>query len=223
MQPLASFKNVSSLLRSFIFPFFCSYCRGFLEENQVLCDRCLARLRPIVSAPFRLTKKRTLSVFAISDYEYPLRSLVQAKQYGNRLASRQLGRLLWEHTPLSQIDFDIIVPIPLHWTRYAWRGFNQAQEMAQIVAQYSGKPMVPLLKRSQRTMLQAGLSRFERTENVYEVFSLTAEADRYKGASVLFIDDVMTTGSTLFAACKAIFPLLPKNLQAAVACRVISK
>lgn len=223
MQPLASLKNVSSLLRSFIFPFFCSYCRGFLEENQVLCDRCLARLRPIVSAPFRLTKKRTLSVFAISDYEYPLRSLVQAKQYGNRLASRQLGRLLWEHTPLSQIDFDIIVPIPLHWTRYAWRGFNQAQEMAQVVAQYSGKPMVPLLKRSQRTMLQAGLSRFERTENVHQVFSLSSSAHCYKGASVLFIDDVMTTGSTLFAASQALFSLRPQNLQAAVACRVISK
>ncbi|MGK3945895.1 hypothetical protein ABK046_47060, partial [Streptomyces caeruleatus] len=85
-------------------------------------------------------------MFAISDYEYPLRSLVQAKQYGNRCASRQLGQLLWEHTPLTQIQFDIIVPIPLHWTRYAWRGFNQSEEMARVVSEYSGKPVVKLLQ-----------------------------------------------------------------------------
>lgn len=220
---LSFLKKIISSIRSLLLPAFCAYCRNFLEEDQVLCDRCLARLRPIVSMPVRITKKKELHVFAISDYEYPLRSLVQAKQYGNRCASRQLGRLVWDHTPLRHMKFDIIVPIPLHWTRYAWRGFNQAEEMARVIAAASGKPMVHLLKRSKRTQLQAGLSRDERSGNVQNVFSLTETSFQYQGASVLFIDDVMTTGSTLIAACKAVSLLKIRSLSAAVACRVISR
>ncbi len=223
MQLVSLVKTALKAARSFVAPHFCAYCRSFLDEDQVLCDRCLARLQPIVSMPFRITKKRELTVFAISDYEYPLRALVQAKQYGNRYAGRQLGRLVWEHTPLSQISFDIIVPIPLHWTRYAWRGFNQAQEMAQVISQKSGKPVVHLLERSKNTMLQAGLSRLERANNVQEGFCLGGDAYRYQGLSILFVDDVMTTGSTLFAASKAVALVRPKTLFASVACRVINR
>ena len=223
MQIVSFLHAVFKQVRSFIAPYFCAYCRHFVKDDVVLCDRCLARLRPIVSMPFRITKKRELIVFAISDYEYPLRALVQAKQYDNRYAGRQLGRLLWEQTPLRQVPFDIIVPIPLHWTKYAWRGFNQAEEMARVLAQKSGKPLVKLIERQKKTVLQAGLSKTQRVENLDAGFCLSGDAYRYQGLSILFVDDVMTTGSTLFAASKAVALLRPKNLFASVACRVIGR
>jgi ComF family protein len=194
-----------------------------MDVDEVLCERCLARIRPIVSMPLRITKKKELSVYAISDYEFPLRALIQQKQYGNRCASRQLGRLLWEHTPLEHVPFDIIVPIPLHWTRYAWRWFNQSEEMAKVLSVYSKKPVVTLLERSKKTLWQAGLSREDRTVNLREVFTLTKDAHRYERMRVLFVDDVLTTGATLYAACKVLRPLNPASYSAVVVCRVINK
>jgi len=214
---------VLSGIKSLILPPFCAYCRDFMNSDAVLCERCLARIRPIVSMPLRITKKKELFVYAISDYEYPLRALIQQKQYGNRCASRQLGRLLWEHTPLEQVPFDIIVPIPLHWTRYAWRWFNQSEEMANVLSAYSKKPVVHLLERSRKTLWQVGLSREERTANLSEVFTLTKDAYKYQHMRILLVDDVLTTGATLYSACKALRPLKPKNYCAAVACRVINK
>lgn len=210
-----------SHIKRLIAPPFCAYCKQFLQADQVLCERCLARIRPVVSMPFRITKKKELRVYAISDYEYPLRSLIQQKQYGNRNAARQLGRLLWEHAPLAHVPFDIIVPIPLHWTRYAWRWFNQSEEMAHVISRYSNKPVVNLLERSKKTLLQAGLSREKRSHNVRHVFTLSQNAQRYERAQILFVDDVMTTGATLYAACKALRPLKPTLCSAVVACRVV--
>ena len=214
---------VLSRIKNLIIPSFCAYCREFTSSDEVLCERCLARIRPIVSMPLRITKKKELSVYAISDYEYPLRALIQQKQYGNRCASRQLGRLLWEHTPLEQVQFDIIVPIPLHWTRYAWRWFNQSEEMANVLSKYSKKPVVHLLERSRKTLWQAGLSRQDRAVNLRQVFTLAKNAYQYERARVLFVDDVLTTGATLYAACKALRPLRPAVCSAAVVCRVINK
>jgi ComF family protein len=212
-----------SRVRSVIFPPFCAYCKDFMNTDEVLCERCLARIRPIVSMPLRITKKKDLFVYAISDYEYPLRSLIQQKNYGNRGASRQLGRLLWEHTPLEHISFDIIVPIPLHWTRYAGRWFNQSEEMAKVISQYTKKPVVHLLERSKRTRGQAGLTREHRSANVQHVFTLTKHAYQHERAHILFVDDVLTTGATLYAACKALRPLRPARCSAVVVCRVINK
>lgn len=215
-------KTVIAGFKSLIIPTFCAYCKEFLQTDAVLCERCLARIRPVVSMPLRITKKKELSVYAISDYEYPLRALIQQKQYGNRCASRQLGRLLWEHTPLEHVPFDIIVPIPLHWTRYAWRWFNQSEEMARVISTYSNKPVVHLLERSKKTLWQVGLSRENRAANVRHVFSLTKDAQLHERARILFVDDVLTTGATLHAACKALRPLKPIACSAAVVCRVIN-
>ncbi len=214
---------VLSHIKNCIIPPFCGYCREFMNSDEVLCERCLARIRPIVSMPLRITKKKELSVYAISDYEYPLRALIQQKQYGNRCASRQLGRLLWEHTPLKQVQFDIIVPIPLHWTRYAWRWFNQSEEMAQVISGFSKKPVVHLLERSKKTLWQAGLSRQDRAINLQQVFTLAKDAYQYERMRILFVDDVLTTGATLYAASKALRPLKPAICSAVVVCRVINK
>lgn len=222
MPLLATVKNYFSKVRRLIIPPFCAYCRVILEEDHPLCERCLGRIKPVVSVALRITKKKTMPIFAVSTYDAPLRPLVQAKNYGNRCASRQLGMIIWEQTAVRHMSFDIIVPIPLHWTRYAKRGFNQSEEIAHEISKQSGKPIIKLLERSTQTVFQVGLSRQERSENVKDVFSLSKNASIYAGKRILFIDDVMTTGATVYAASRAVGPLKPLQVMAAVACRVIN-
>ncbi len=209
-------------IKNLVIPFFCTYCRVMIDQNYPLCEKCIGRMRPVASVSLRISKKKVMPVFAVSTYEAPLRSLVQSKKYGNRLASRQLGVIIWEQTALSHMLFDIIVPIPLHWTRYAQRGFNQAEEIAFEISKKSGKPIIPLLERSKKTIFQVGLSRQERSENVKDVFILSKKAFLYAGQRIVFVDDVMTTGATLYAASRAVGVLKPTQVMAAVACRVIN-
>jgi len=163
-----------------------------------------------------------MKVFAISDYKEPLRSLILAKGHGDSLASYQLGRLIWQLTYVQQMPCDLLVPIPLHWTRYAWRGFNQADNIAQELSIASDKPVVSLLSRIKRTLPQSQLSQEARQYNVKDIFVLAIhDKHAYEGKHIVLIDDLMTTGATLRAAAKEVMKLKPASVTAVVACRVV--
>jgi len=202
-------------------PPFCVHCKILLNENLIVCTSCRNKIKPIVSTHLVITAKTSVTVFAISGYYDPLKSLILAKIQSNRLASRQLGELIWQMTPLSNLEFDYIVPIPLHWTRYAYRGYNQAEEIARVLAQKSGKPVVPLLKRNRKTVFQSSLPFEKRGDNVARAFSLNSKIIRadYEGKRCVLVDDLMTTGSTLKGAARLIMRLNPASIDAVVACR----
>ena len=213
--------NILTYLQQLFFPSFCSYCREFLSQDTILCVGCLGRIKPIVTYPLQITKNYEVPVFSIGSYKEPLRSLIRAKHYRHQKTSHELGKLLWDMTNLKHQKFDIIVPIPLHWTRYAWRWFNQSEEIAKVLSQESNKPIVKLLTRTKKTRFQMGLSRQERIQNIQDVFSLSLDAQLYKNKHILLIDDVLTTGATLKAAVKVLRKQSPASISIAVVARVI--
>lgn len=213
--------NIFAHLQQIVFPSFCSYCKEFLSQETFLCKTCIERIKPVVTYPLQITKGYEVPVFAISGYQDPLRALIKTKHYRQRKISQELGHLLWDMTNLQHQKFDIIVPIPLHWTRYAWRWFNQAEEIAKVISYKSNKPLINLLKRTRKTKLQTGLTRKERIQNIANVFDLVAHADLYKNKRILLVDDVLTTGTTLKEAIKKIKKLNPQNIIVAVATRVL--
>jgi ComF family protein len=93
-----------------------------------------------------------------------------------------------------------VVPVPLHPWKRAWRGFDQAEELARVVA--AGMPVTRALGRRHRWKSQAGIAdagaRAKNASGVYSVRNRRAVASR----DVLLVDDVCTTGSTV-AACAA--------------------
>ncbi len=179
-------------------------------------------IKPIVSTMLPITKRYKIKVLAISGYQEPLKSLILAKGWSNIVASYQLGELIWDQTYVKNMPIDYLVPVPLHWTRFARRGYNQAQEIAQILAQKSGKKVAHLLKRTQRTVQQSKLEQEKRQKNVKGAFALSVnnKKDFYKKHIVL-VDDLMTTGATLQAASRELLKLKPASLIAVVACRVV--
>ncbi len=207
---------------SLISPPFCAHCREFLEVREPLCTTCKALIKPIVSTEILLTKNYSLKVFALAHYENPLQLLIRAKSYSNRVASVQLGELMSEQFPDYLLQADYLVPVPLHWTRYAWRGYNQAEVMAEIIGKKYNKKVVNLLSRDTRTTYQAQLSADLRYKNVAQVFS-PAQLNNHElyNKNLVLIDDLMTTGSTLKAAGRELLHYKPASISAFVTCRVV--
>lgn len=158
----------------------CRVCAVPLASGS-LCGACLER------------PPRFDAVEAAFVYRFPLDALIPAFKYGSRLA---LARALGE--PLARAvrrEVDAIVPMPLAPSRLAERGFNQALEIARVIASLTG---IPLLRHACRKVVdtppQAALPWRERGKNVRRAFVCDADLDCRR---IAVVDDVLTTGATL--------------------------
>lgn len=207
---------------NFFAPRHCAYCKLFLEHETILCPECTNRILPVVSTQISLTPTMSMKVYAMAQYQEPLQTLIRAKHWSQRVASYQLGTLLWQRSSLLCSTVDYFVPIPLHWTRYAYRGFNQADIIAQILAQNSSKSCVSLLKRTRKTALQVQVPVTQRAQNVKNAFECTqVNPELYYQKNLMLVDDLMTSGATLHEAGKALLELKPASITALVVCRVV--
>jgi len=96
----------------------------------------------------------------------------------------------------------LIVPVPLHWRRENWRGFNQAETVGKMLEKLSGLDFLQLLKRKRMTKPQTKLSKKARGDNVKKAFRVRVGVIVPK--RVLLVDDVWTTGETMKACCKVL-------------------
>lgn len=119
-----------------------------------------------------------------------------------RPLARPLGDLLATALPRER-NFDVIVPVPLHWRRRWQRGFNQSELLAREIARRWSVPLKNLARRSRSTLTQAGLSNSARRENVVRAFTVPRPRGA-EGRRILLIDDVMTTGATASACALAL-------------------
>lgn len=213
--------TAKNYLDRFIAPPFCTQCRIFLEQDTVLCDQCIKLIQPVITYTLKIDNNYSIPVVALGAYKEPLFSLVHAKNSGNPTASRQLGTLLWHYAAWKQYPADVIVPIPLHWSRMWWRGFNQATIMAQELSQHSTVPVAHLLRRERRTFFQRLLSAREREQNVKRAFALTSQATNFTNKHIIIVDDVLTTGVTMQEAVRTLRKIKPASITALVAARVI--
>jgi len=137
----------------------------------------------------------------------PARQLVHRLKYGDRLdLAPCLGRWMARAGTELLEDADLLVPIPLHPRRLASRRFNQAALLAAAVSQDCGLPWeAQALVRVKATPPQVGLSRLQRQANLQGAFRVAEEAlPRLRGACVVLIDDVLTSGATTNAAARSL-------------------
>lgn len=210
------------LIAKMLFPSFCYSCKALLHERQALCETCALTIKPLVSTEIEVTGTYKMRVFCVGAYQEPLKKFVLAKSYSDHLACFYMAQLIYERSLFSRLNVDYIVPIPLHWKRYAKRGYNQSEEIAKYLSRWSGIPVKHIIMRKKSTKFQSLCDKDERTENVKGAFAYVltdAERITVRGKKLLLIDDVMTTGSTLIAAGKALAALKPAELFACVLAR----
>ncbi|MBO5351928.1 MAG: ComF family protein [Lachnospiraceae bacterium] len=135
------------------------------------------------------------------------RALWQVKREGTKEFVRFFGIQMYQ----KQKDFihrrktECIVPVPLHPSKQRSRGFNQAELLAAVLGQEAGLPVRRLLKKTRKTRDQKSLGRMERRKNLRNAFAVDLEElGENIPKSVLLVDDVSTTGSTLTACAFAL-------------------
>jgi ComF family protein len=214
-------------LLNFLFPPRCFACgaRFLTIDERRVCDSCLARvermpesqceicagpLESVVSGVARCArctadrphygKARTIARYRTTAEDQPgtLPALIRRHKYGlDQSAGRALAEYLGAQLPLSSSDYDVVVPVPLHWRRLWWRGFNQAALLAEEVARRLRLPLDAVsFARRRSTTSQTARDHDERIRNVRRAF-VVIHPERISGRRVLLIDDVMTTGATV--------------------------
>ena len=220
MQNLISKLTASTL--DLLFPLECFGCR---KEGDVLCHSCLAGVtrltqpycrlcaHPGQSSPCSSCRESPLDVDAIRApflFGGAIQEAVHALKYRNlRAAAPRLGELLGEFLASSKIPGDVLVPVPLHSSRRRQRGYNQSELLAREVSKTTGlKVDNGLLARIRNTPAQVGSAgRAERRRNVdgsFEAKTGPRAKHDLRGAAIIVVDDVATTGSTISACASAL-------------------
>jgi ComF family protein len=133
-------------------------------------------------------------------YVHPLTAVVRALKFGGAdFLGGSLGREL--ASCCGGGSADVVTAVPLAWPRLLLRGYNQAEAVARPLAAALGLPYRRLLRRRSRRR-QTSLDRDQRRRNVLGTFRPRPSLE--PGATVLVVDDVMTTGATLGAAAAAL-------------------
>lgn len=146
-----------------------------------------------------------------SDYRHILYNL---KYMGNTSAGEHFGKMLGHRMAKAGHfkDVDVVIPVPLHWTRKWSRGYNQAECIAKTLTIELGAQLrTDILRRHRKTSTQTRLGIEQKSKNVQGAFEAIAPESIPK--HILLIDDVFTTGSTLFACYQALRKAYPQGVR----------
>jgi ComF family protein len=189
----------------------CVACDEPCAQSPSFCRACIAQLE-------RCEPAEREGVFAPFVQLGPLVTAVHRAKFGARVEpARAMGLLLREALGPSLDEIDVVVPVPLHRSRLRARTFNQAAELCRAL----GKPLsFAALVRVRPTEPQAKLDRQARARNVDGAFALRS-TKRIRGKRVLLVDDVVTTGSTLDAARRALLDGEPAFVRCAAVARAL--
>lgn len=209
-------------LLSLVFPPRCPFCDKVVAIGDYrICTDCAKEL-PFVEDPFCLRCGKQLSkqeeycedcqkyrhIFqsgrSLFVYQGMLKPSVYRYKYSNRkeyariyaaIADQKMGEYL------RSLKADALIPVPLHFRRLSMRGFNQSALFAQELAKRIGVKSMPyLVRRQKNTVPQKELSWQERQNNLEKAFKLRQNDVKLK--TIIIIDDIYTSGSTIDALSK---------------------
>ena len=233
---MVAWGHIGRCLGDLLLPRNCLVCgRRLGSREDHLCIHCAAdipftydwlrvhnptsdRFNAIVTLKHPDTYTPYVQAAALMYYSGDYQAIPKALKYhANLAAGRDFARMLGKRLAESPAwaDVDLVVPVPLHWTRRWKRGYNQAEVIARELAACLGARCAPdLLRRSGRTRTQTHLDAEGRLRNVSSAFRLCRSLP---ARHLLLVDDTLTTGATL-CACRDVLlssPTPPAKLSVA--------
>jgi len=226
-----------SLLK-LIFPDFCLNCR-VATESYGLCAECFKQIdfigdnaclkcgiefatkdnfEKICAACIKEPAAFDSHISCVAYKSVIAKIIIDYKYHDQQIFHQFLVNLLIQKVRLFKNDFELISPIPMHWRKLFSRDFNQSDYLAKSLANSESKQFCRALVKSKNTAPQMTLGLKERQKNLKGAIEFNQQQD-IKGKSILLIDDVYTTGSTLNECAK----ILKKNGATKVLCLTIAR
>ncbi len=223
-------KDLLRAARGLVYPEVCQICRAerAVPAEGLVCPTCWRQVRFIrppfcdrCGLPFEGELTTAFECGNCREMELHFSSARSAVAAGGMVLEiihrYKYQRALWFEPFLADLlireavpvlrasSWDWIVPVPLHPAKQREREFNQAERLARRLAAAAGIPLNGrLLKRVEPTLTQTRLSRLERAANVRRAFALRPGAPDLKGARLVLLDDVFTTGATTSACARVL-------------------
>lgn len=199
----------------------CPYCEKEITQNGRFCEKC---------KKYHQEKAHPLPLDALicaTEYQN-IAKLVHLLKYNFVFdLGLPLGKIIARILRKNDLPLpDFIIPIPIHRHKLKWRGFNQAEILSNSVSQNltPGFPLsirTDLVFRHKKTKAQMKIKTYqERLKNLEDAFSVFPQAEKIlNGKKILLIDDVATTGATLFECAKKLKLAGAKEVMGAIIAR----
>lgn len=231
-------------LLDILFPAKCPLCGSVQKvgKREGICMAC-ARKLPLVTEPLckhcgkpiadgtaeycfdcEGRKSSLTEGTALFVYTEQMKKAMAAFKYGGSCGDSAIyGRELMKYrgAKLAGWQVDYVVPVPLHWKKQWFRGYNQAELVAEVIAEELGIPLLAdCLERKRYTRPQSGLDDKRRRQNVQGAFGFRKafEKEQLSGCRILLTDDIYTTGATLEACGTLLLSHGVKNVYFACLC-----
>lgn len=207
-------KYFLKILLNFVYPPYCVLCDSWLDDDSsIICRDCWSRL-----ANQRLLLHISLSnyqaighkiffdkVISVWDFNPEVQNIIHLFKYqGMHSLAEQLGGMMARALAYDEEyqTADLIIPVPLNRARKRERGYNQSNLLGKRISEVSGIQMEnKLLRRVKDTKTQTKLNTKQRSRNVSNAFRVK-NSEAISRKSIILVDDVITTGSTLNACAK---------------------
>lgn len=198
--------KVIKAISHFFFPNFCAFCGKLLEYDKDICDDCRAEV-----SRTDLTKCLICGMEECCCYEYSFDMLIAPFYYDEKLKFANAGLKFHDYRDIAGklaefmyaaiyekgINADIVLPVPFFEKDSYEDGIRHSQLIAKSIAKLMNAEFSEkALTKTRRTEKQHRLSREQRSKNLKNAFSVTQPAC-IKGKTVLLVDDIFTTGSTM--------------------------
>lgn len=196
------------MITKLLLPQACIMCNDLTHRNRDLCIDCENDL-PFSKQCSNNNLLPNTRIFTLFHYQEPIQELILGLKFGNRLINAKIiADLFADYLNEQYKDQDkpqVIIPIPLHYTRLKERGYNQALELAKPIAKKLNIPIdSSSAVRIKNTKAQAQLAAKERLQNIKKAFVINFDKLRHYN-HIAVLDDVITTGSTATEFCKILF------------------
>lgn len=211
-------KQWGKSLSGVIFPQVCACCGELVSDSsRVVCDACLhSRFEPDEQDPSILLPEIVAFRFAMWKFDKGgyLQDLLHKLKYDHlapvgkqlgREAGRRLKKMRWIEFNCPDNLSAVVVPVPLHKSKYRQRGYNQARVISKGLCDISGLNLIKhgSVIRRKKTTTQTGLNSHERIDNLNEAFEVK-KTSVLKDSFPIIVDDVYTTGATTFELARVL-------------------
>jgi len=208
----------------------CRACLDLLDSDEAAtCPHCAATTGQFAESGCGRCRKPRLSFdnsYRLGEYRDELRrAILTAKGPAGESMGRVLGKLLGRHLAAiaNRPTWNMVVPVPTYWVRRLMMPFHHADVLAEEVARalhVRGRRRI--LRQVKYRPPQTQVSRTQRFENVRGVFD-APRSRRLRGAVVLVVDDVMTTGATADEATRCLKQAGAARVDVAIVGRTVGR